>query len=187
MNLQRRWYYHCYKSSGCRFLHNAIQKHGAENFTVEQIDIAATKEELDEKEKYWIEHYNSIAPNGYNLKSGGSTPTYSDDSKKRMSENHANVSGENNPRFGVHLSKETKRKISESSKGKQLSEQHKRKVRENSILRKIVLNIETGEKFISTREAEQAYNLSHGMISRVCRGKGKTAGGYHWKYESEVV
>lgn len=33
-----------------------------------------------------------------------------------MRENHADVSGENNPNFGKHLSNETKSKLSESAK-----------------------------------------------------------------------
>ena len=50
----------------------AIYKYGVENFIVEQIDIASTKEELSFKEKYWISFYDSTNKNkGYNLTSGG--------------------------------------------------------------------------------------------------------------------
>ena len=45
--------------------------------------------------------------------------------KKKMSENHREQDGENNPMYGKHHSDETKRKISEVLKGKTLSEKHK--------------------------------------------------------------
>lgn len=48
----------------------AIKKYGEENFTVEKIDEAFSKEELDEKEKYWISKYDSINT-GYNTATGG--------------------------------------------------------------------------------------------------------------------
>ena len=55
----------------------AIRKHGAAAFSIEQIDTAASQEELSEKEQYWIRFYNSI-DDGYNetdalYKCGGNT------------------------------------------------------------------------------------------------------------------
>lgn len=47
---------------------NAIAELGAENFWYEVIE---TTENYDERERYWINYYNSKVPNGYNLLSGG--------------------------------------------------------------------------------------------------------------------
>ena len=182
MSLHRRWYLHCHKSSGCTALHNAINKYGSSKFTVEQIDTACDKTELDKKEQDWIDHYQSMVPQGYNLTSGGNTPHYSHESRRRMSVNHADVSGENNPRYGVHLSEETKKKISDSHKGKCLSFEHRKQCQLSSPKRKLVKNIDTGDVYLSCRLAEQQCGFAHGAISVVCRGKGKTAGGYHWCY-----
>ena len=56
-----------YLGSGV-FLKNAIEKHGKENFLKEVIDVADSVDELNEKEIYWIEKYNSTDKNiGYNL------------------------------------------------------------------------------------------------------------------------
>lgn len=38
-------------------------------------------------------------------------------------------------------------------------------------------------KFYGAREAERKTGISAGNIRRVCCGKGKSAGGYQWKYE----
>lgn len=55
----------------------AIRKHGKENFVIEEIDSAKTQEELNKKEQYWIQYYNSVEK-GYNetdaiSKCGGNT------------------------------------------------------------------------------------------------------------------
>lgn len=70
------------------YFHNALNKYGVENFIFEQIDTASTLDELDEKEKYWIEHYNSRNKIfGYNLDSGGHKGgVKSESTKKKIGE-----------------------------------------------------------------------------------------------------
>lgn len=53
-------------------LRKAILKYGKENFKIEKIDDAISKDELNEKEIYWINYYNSTNREiGYNLTKGG--------------------------------------------------------------------------------------------------------------------
>lgn len=47
---------------------------------------------------------------------------------------------------------------------------------------KAVLCVETQEVYFSMREAERRTGISEPCISRACRGKVKTAGGYHWAW-----
>ena len=47
--------------------YRAIRKYGRENFKIEAIDFADTQEELDQKEIYYINLYDSVK-NGYNSK-----------------------------------------------------------------------------------------------------------------------
>lgn len=88
---------------------------------------------------------------------------------------------------GKHHSSVTKRKISESHKGKTLSEDHKQKLRDkakrggDSCRARKVMNIETGEIFNSIVEAANIYGGARNIQS-VCVGRRKTAGGFHWKY-----
>lgn len=49
----------------------AIEKYGDENFDRYIIDVAFSKEELDEKERYWISYYDTFEGKGYNCNSGG--------------------------------------------------------------------------------------------------------------------
>lgn len=55
----------------------AIRKYGKDNFIIEKIDSAFSQEELNQKEQYWIQYYNSVKE-GYNetdaiSKCGGNT------------------------------------------------------------------------------------------------------------------
>jgi group I intron endonuclease len=55
----------------------AIRKYGKDNFIIEEIDSAQTQDELNKKEQYWIQYYNSVE-DGYNetdaiSKCGGNT------------------------------------------------------------------------------------------------------------------
>lgn len=49
----------------------AIRKYGIQSFQIQIIDIASNYEVLQEKERFWIAHFRSAAPRGYNLTSGG--------------------------------------------------------------------------------------------------------------------
>lgn len=60
-----------YLGSGI-YLKRAIEKYGKENFTCEILDYAETLQELNDKEKLYIEKFNSMNSNiGYNLTRGG--------------------------------------------------------------------------------------------------------------------
>jgi group I intron endonuclease len=57
------------------YFHNAIKKHGIENFEYEVIETVNTLEELAIREQYWIKEYNAFAywddSKGYNETFGG--------------------------------------------------------------------------------------------------------------------
>lgn len=49
-----------------------MDKYGMENFTFEVIE--KNVKNYNEREKYWIQYYNCITPNGYNMTEGGEEP-----------------------------------------------------------------------------------------------------------------
>lgn len=59
-----------YKGSG-KYLKNAINKYGIENFKVEIIEYCETLEKQNEKEKYWIAYYRNKNAEMYNIADGG--------------------------------------------------------------------------------------------------------------------
>ena len=78
-HISRRNYGQCINDH----LIKSIEKYGFENWEIDEVfDIAYTQEELDDKEKYWIEYYKSNTREyGYNFTNGGEKPVFSEDSK----------------------------------------------------------------------------------------------------------
>lgn len=104
--IERRFRDHCTSSKSAISL--AISKYGKENFNIEVIYEASSLEELNIKEIEFIKQFNSISPNGYNLREGGDNSSFGEETRKRMSE-----SAKRKPK----MTEDTKRKISESRKG----------------------------------------------------------------------
>lgn len=61
-------------------LHKALKKFGKNNFSVETVE-RISEDEWAEKEQYYIEFYNSLVPNGYNIIPGGNKPPLKDREK----------------------------------------------------------------------------------------------------------
>jgi len=76
VNIDRRIYDHFYRSQDENSnaynapLHIAIRKYGKENFQWEVLQ-ECTIEEIDNLERYYIQKYNTLSPNGYNILEGG--------------------------------------------------------------------------------------------------------------------
>lgn len=72
INSEQRFKAHCRVSRDKLAIDLAINKYGKEHFWYEIIESQI--ENYNEKEKYWIQYYNSLAPNGYNISEGGEAP-----------------------------------------------------------------------------------------------------------------
>ena len=106
---------------------------------------------------------------GYNISSYGSAHSHTEESKKKMSDNHADFSGEKHPMFGKHHSEEIRKKI-----------------RENNPSKPVLQFSKDGEliaEYLSTREAERQTGCNHASICACCKGKLKSTGGFIWKYK----
>ena len=164
-----------------------IKSNGLENFEISVVEVCKTQSELDEAEKYWIKKENCLIPYGYNQCEGGFLNTtgyhHTDEAKSKMSNAKKDkYQGKENPFYGKHHSKEQRLKWSVSRKGmKHVSSEKIQNIR-NSHYTCRVLCIETNEIFNSIKEASDKYGLKATHITRVCRGKRKKTGGYHWKY-----
>lgn len=92
-----------------------LKLYGKENIKREILEYCNTKEELNLREKYWINKLNSRDPEiGYNISIGGESfftdCHHSDDSKLKISKALHNISK------GRTFSLETRKKMSESAK-----------------------------------------------------------------------
>ncbi len=137
-SLKKRIREHCI-SKNTNGIEGAIKKYGIDNFKVEVIEECPV-EMLNEREIFWIKELNSKAPNGYNLTDGGEglkNPTK--ETCDRISANHADVSGKNNPNYGKHHSKKTRDKISASKQGEKNPNYGKHRVHSQATRDKIAI------------------------------------------------
>lgn len=128
-------------------LTEAIKKYGEQKFSIELVEVVESAERAYELEIFYIKEYNTKAPNGYNLTDGGDgifgwniTDEYREQCSFRVKELHKEK------RIGMYGKKhteETKKKMSESSKGNQncldrvLSEESKQKISEKHLGKKL--------------------------------------------------
>lgn len=168
-----------YLGSGTKF-RNAVKKYGKNNFSKEILEICLPcNYHIAIRERYYIKLYNSTNIDiGYNLTSGGEGElgiTLSEETKRKISENHADVSGKNNPMYGKSFSMEHRKNISNSKKN-----YHKNN---KSKLTKELLQFSVSGEFIkkwdSISEAETALNAS-GIKQYLCSNYRSNCVGYIW-------
>lgn len=178
-----------YLGSGTLLL-KAINKYGKENFKVEMLCECNSREELNEKEIYYIAKYNAQNDdNFYNLCPGGESGLggpkfkghkHKPESCKKISES---LMGEKNPFYGkrhtpetkAHLSEkwktrppvsdETRAKLSKARKGKKFTEEHKRKISESQ-------KGEKGNNYGKTLSAETKGKISNTVHNQVWMNDG---------------
>ena len=73
------------KRPSCPYLARAINKYGSENFTITKL-MKTTLDRLDLFEELYIKVHNTLAPNGYNLQTGGTFTKHSEASRKKLSD-----------------------------------------------------------------------------------------------------
>jgi group I intron endonuclease len=84
ISITRRIQFHSW--GGCRALHSAIEKYGVNNFFVGEVGMYPIAD-LDNMEVRFIKELCTLAPEGYNLTTGGgANHKCSDETRKRMSE-----------------------------------------------------------------------------------------------------
>lgn len=124
----KRFKEHCKSYSGCIALINAIKKYGESSMKMEVL-LEINNHLLDTYEERFINCYNTIEPFGYNIRNGGATSVFSEESRNRMS---LSKLGEKNHNFGKSRTNETKQAISMAKTGekhhfygKELTMEHK--------------------------------------------------------------
>lgn len=164
-NPQTRWGKNGYNYRRNVLFYRAIQKYGWYMFRHEILYTHLTKEEACEFEKDLIKIYKTNDPKyGYNINLGGEgTNSISEETRKKLSESHKGKVAWNKGKKNIY-SEETKRKMGASRS-------------------KTIICIETNIIYPSICEASRQTKIDRSCIGLVCEGKRKTAGKYHWRYK----
>lgn len=101
------------------YFHRAIQKYGQDNFEWKVIhNYITTIEDLNRFEIFYIGYYSTFGKCGYNLGLGGRNAIPSEETRRKMSESSK----------GKKASEETKRKQSISARGRKASDETRRRM-----------------------------------------------------------
>lgn len=157
-------------------LHNAIRLYGEDNFTVTLIE-ECPNELLNEKEKYWIEYYDSYK-NGYNASLGGfGHQKYNYQEIVQYYLDHGNTFIDTCLHFNIYDQVLYNALQALNIDYKSLKNTNPRKKHNKWILleeKKIV--------FKRMTDVDKYFNKKvHGHIRHCLDGLIKTAYGYHWK------
>lgn len=100
----RNKYYHSH-------LYNAIRKYKSRNFIVEVLE--ANIDNLDEREVYWIDYYNTFEGPGYNMNRGGEDKShlYTPEVNQRRNENGMKTCYERYGRLPIHSEESLKHSL----------------------------------------------------------------------------
>jgi len=179
VDIGRRWkhYENLCERHGQPVLFNSFKKYGVKSHTFEILEILDIKlnndeiiEWLNSKELYYSLQFNSLSPNGLNLRIGNGRGHLSKEANEKNRMSHL---GAKNHMYGKKTSEEIKRKIQSKLQGegcywygKQLSEETKNKI----------------SKFRKNRKATKKTRLK---ISKANKGSGNGMFGRHHTEETK--
>jgi hypothetical protein len=112
----------------------AIKKYGWSSLNHEILASGLTHSSANHFESFYIKHFNTIYPNGYNLTSGGDNSILSEETKIKIS---ASISGYKHPLFGKKHKSSTIEKMIAVKKGKTHTQNHCAKIRASKIGKKL--------------------------------------------------
>lgn len=185
----------------CSVFYRAILKYGFENFSCEILKEiqSETKQELKQKldslEQKYIQQYNTIAPFGYNIRSGGDDGYFSKCSQ-------VCATGSEHFNWRTDLNEQELRQLYESGLTlKEISEQTgiaketiKRHIQDMGILKekrynqpvvKLDKNGNILKRWKSVSEAERDEGAGKNAIGRCCRERRRPYKGVTYRFEGE--
>lgn len=118
MDIEMRWTDHKRVSPNTvgSYLYAAYKKYGIENFKF-QIVCICFDEDCNRYEGEYIQKFNTIRPNGYNLKTGGNNSKLCKESRELIRK-----------RICESMTPEIRKKISDGQRGKIISEEQRQKI-----------------------------------------------------------
>ena len=186
--LADRWKVHRYDmrraDPHCKILTNACKKYGIDSFEIEELAKVESLKELNTLEIELIEKYNSLTPNGYNIRKGGNGGgKHSEETRKKLSKaNLGNTNGRGGKGIKRH-SEEWKQELSRRMKGKPKTKEslEKRSAKRRKPIIGFCKKTNQSWFFNSAKESEK-FGFNKKQISKILNKEKHrhTHGGFEW-------
>lgn len=153
---------------------------------IDRIEVSKESKEWVILEKYWISQLKTWGFKLTNLTDGGDGNQNQVVSKETIEKRAAQIRG-------IPRDEETRKRISESHKGKIKTEEHIENIRKSIIkkqgrkIRQYTLKGEYIRSWNSIAEAADHYKVDRSSVMRCCQGKFKKSAGFIWKYIDEDI
>ena len=182
--IEHRWKEHCKNCNKPRYekrpLYDAMNKYGIDKF---QIELIEETDNPEEREKYWVEHFDTYR-NGYNATKGGDGKAYIDsDHLLKLWEKGMNlreirdVTGHDTHMISRHLEKNG---VTREAKKHRVRRDQRKPIEQ--------IDLETGDiinVYPSSMDAGRAIGKPSGHIRRTATQGSGFAYGYGWRYADE--
>jgi group I intron endonuclease len=150
------------KNGSKGLLHTAIREYGWENFEWKIIDSCSSENMLNEYEVKYINQFNTLKPNGYNM------------TLNKYGFLGTDLSGKNNPRYGDH-------RTYEEIHGKEKAERIKQKLKNTfTEERKKEIGILTTQRLLTNNPMNN--EKSRKKLSETRKGGNNPAALYKWEF-----
>lgn len=174
----------------CSPFYKIIKQFGWNNISHKVVATGLNEQEAFDLEKKLISEYDSTNPDkGYNCATGGRGTwgvKISDETRQRLVDSHL---GKENPH-----SDEWNQKISDSIRGKKKphvgvprSEKARAKMAGKKPVIQYTLDGKEVARYETVTDAAKAVSRSVSTIGKCCNGFARTACGYIWKFENDVL
>jgi group I intron endonuclease len=187
----------------------AIKKYGNSNFKREVLEECESKECMNNREKHWIQHFDSINRNiGYNVSIGGEGGNLGDKVNQKISETRKNkilakdISGniflidKDDERFKTRELVGIRKGVIASNKGIPMSDKQKEKMKipkteahkeklskaKKGKCLKPIICLNNGITYSGSTEAAEKLGLTTPNIIAVLKGRSIKTKGYSFKY-----
>lgn len=171
--LNRRLKDHFGRYTKCSALSAVIKKYGKHAFVAEVLDELNNVDDLNKAEIDYIKKYNSLCPNGYNLREGGENYRLTENQKVKISNTLKAKKIKPPSRKGSKLSQKHKEQISKKLKGRKKSgktiSKFKKTICKTGTSNKKVFCETDGLCFKSISDAAKYYGFSVSSVWRVCK------------------
>lgn len=171
--LKARWAYHNSSASGCLAIKSSIKKYSKEKHNIELIQECVNKQQADDLECKFINDFNTLVPNGYNICLGGGAPMtgrkHSEEAKYKIS---------------LRMKELGHKPIITAEGIKKAIEVNKLRVGKLHPNAREILCLTNNIKYDTIREACKQLNLQPGNVHKVLCGLRKHTGKFVFKYTS---